>query len=111
MKCCVQCFEAKDIIAFINDAGIEGNCDYCGAEEVKTIDAEDLGSMFDPLLSLYEPTEEQRFHIDESLADAISGWRVFNDKLSKKGQNQILDEIRFGPLDPKERSITRSSDE
>jgi len=73
--------------------------------------AEDLGGMFDPLLCLYEPAKQQTFHIDESLADAIGGWGVFDDELPKKTQNQILDEIRFGPLDSNERSITRSSDE
>ena len=73
--------------------------------------AEDLGGLFDPLLSLYEPAKEQTFHIDESLADAVGSWEVFDDELPKKTQNQILDEIRFGPLDSNERSITRSSDE
>ncbi len=111
MKCCPKCFQDKVIIDFIQTVGQDADCDFCGAEDLTTIPAEDLGQKFNELLGLYEPADEQKYHEDESLADKISGWGVFSDELATEKQNAILDEIRFGPLDPKDRSITtRSSD-
>lgn len=109
MKCCTNCFRAKEIIAFIEATGTEGDCNFCGTEEVKTMPAEDLGQHFDPLMELYEEADTQKYHEDESLADLISGWKVFSDKLEIEKQNEILDEIRLGPKDPKDRSISRKS--
>ena len=103
MNCCTECFQAKEIIEFIESVGTEGECDFCKAEEVKVIAAGDLGERFDPLIDLYEEADEQQFHVDESLADLIAEWNVFSGKLGIEKQNQILDEIRFGPITPKER--------
>lgn len=62
--------------------------------------AGDLGSMFEPLLNLYEPDDppddEQTSHSKGSLADAIFEWGVFAASLPTPKQNRVLDEIR-GP--------------
>src|SRR5947207_1464760 len=98
MKCCTRCFNASEVVAFIKRVGTTGECDYCGAERVHIIPAEDLGEMFDELLGLYEEADEQKYHEDESLADLISNWNIFSGKLETNKQNAILDEIRLGPI-------------
>ncbi len=112
MKCCPKCFQDQVIIDFIQTVGRDGDCDFCSAEDLTTIPAEDLGNHFNDLIDLYEEADEQRYHEDKSLADLIArDWAVFSDKLETEKQNAILDEIRFGPLDGKDRSITRRSSE
>jgi hypothetical protein len=111
MNCCTQCFQADKVISFIQKAGVVGECDFCGAEDVQTMTAADLGGYFSPLIDLYEEADDRKYHEGESLADLLSVWKVFSDKLPIDKQNAILDEIRFGPIDPKEMSISRRSHE
>lgn len=94
MKCCIRCFQDAKLLAFINSDGAIDDCDYCGAKMVKTISVEDLGTMFIPLLELYEPVGAMGFNDEKSLAECIASWRVFSENLPMPKQNQILDALR-----------------
>jgi hypothetical protein len=96
MKCCVQCFQNEYLVRFIEQKGDVGNCEFCGAEQLKTMDAHDLGGVFEPLLELYEPAEDETHLGSESLAECLEEWDVFSDKLAIEDQNSLLDEIMYG---------------
>ncbi len=103
MKCCVQCFHDDDLVKFIERKGEVGNCEFCGGEQVNTIDAHDLGDIFEPLLELYEAAEEDTHLGCETLAECLEEWELFSDKLETKDQNGLLDEIMYGDLRYKRR--------
>lgn len=104
MKCCTQCFQDDYLVKFIERKGEVGNCEFCHAEQVKTIDAHDLGGIFEPLLELYEPADPIiEDYEGESLAECLEGWDVISDKMDTNVQNELLDEIMYGGLRYKRR--------
>ena len=97
MKCCIQCFQDEYLVKFIERKGVVGNCEFCGGEELKTIDAHDLGGIFEPLLELYEPAEPIVEEYDgESLAECLEEWEVISGEMDTQIQNNLLDEIMYG---------------
>lgn len=115
-NCCIQCFEDKDVIAFVKEHGTEGDCDFCGAEETTVLPARKLGEFFEPVLNLYEHAEEgvhygpfdsedEFTYEGKTLAECLSDWELFAGSLDTNIQNQLLDEIRFGGISPKDRSM------
>jgi RES domain/HEPN/RES N-terminal domain 1 len=112
MKCCSECFQDHYLLKFIEEHGDNGNCEICGAESVKTIDAQDLGGLFEPLIDLYEPAQEDT-HIggSETLAECMENWQVFSEKLDTNQQNSLLDEIMFGGMRYKRRFEHHTSTE
>lgn len=103
MKCCTQCFQDDYLVKFIERKGEIGNCELCGGAQLKTIHAQDLGGIFEPLLELYEPAEEDTHLGCESLAECLEEWEVFSEKLDKEQQNDLLDEIMYGAMRYKRR--------
>jgi len=123
MKCCVNCFVDKKLVCHIEENGEDEDCEFCKAENVKTMDAAELADVFEQLLNLYEPAEAGAHYIPEddegdfgydgiSLAEQIENdWSVFSDELEMKVRNEILDEILYGNMRPKDRlGSTSSSD-
>jgi len=112
MKCCAECFQDEYLLKFIEKHGGNGNCEFCGAEGVKTIEAHDLGGLFEPLIDLYEPAQEDT-HIggSETLAECMGNWQVFSEKLDTDQQNSLLDEIMFGGMRYKRRFEHHTSSE
>lgn len=114
MRCCENCFDEEHLKNRIHRDGVEGNCDYCGAMDVFTIEPRKLYNEFEGLLALYEPTAYgEHYHKDlgteaidvgEQLPQAISddwGFDIFNWNALKEEtqQSSLLDEIRKGSPD------------
>ena len=124
MQCCIKCFNDQYLIDLINAQGRSDKCDFCGAEGAPVLEAIELRDAFDQLFSLYEPAERGHHYIVDpenefqyegiSLAECISdkdGWSIFSDDLDTAKQNDLLDEIRFGDLRPKEQIMETQSDD
>lgn len=112
MKCCAECFQDSYLLSFIGKHGANDNCEFCGGESVRSIDAHDLGGLFDPLIELYEPAEEDT-HVGGSrtLAECMEHWQVFSQKLDVDQQNSLLDEIMYGDMRYKRRFEHHTSTE
>jgi hypothetical protein len=104
MKCCVECFQDDYLLKFIQEHGENGNCEFCKAEGVKTLEAHDFGTIFEPLIDLYEQAFDDT-HVGgcRTLAECMEDWRVFSEKLDTNHQNDLLDEIMFGAMRYKRR--------
>ena len=51
--CCTECFGDLVIQEYIQENGVDGDCQRCGSEEVKLVSPGDLTEMFEPLVGLY----------------------------------------------------------
>jgi hypothetical protein len=89
--CCVQCFDHAFVQRHIAKHGAAGECGYCAATDVSVLDPADLTDLFEPLLTLFEPTEAG-VHYDHREQDAIDygeplgdllndRWSIFSDRL------------------------------
>lgn len=100
MKCCVNCFNDKEVIGFIYSNATEtGDCDCCSAKAVRLIDARELEELFQPVVSLFKPVsvlglkvpEEKYLH--QKIQDS---WNVF--KLPEAGIKDLLAAIVAGSI-------------
>ncbi|WRP05655.1 RES domain-containing protein [Rossellomorea aquimaris] len=101
MNCCENCFEDRFLITLIRDFEKEGNCDYCGSEDVFIIDIGYLTQHFDRLFKHYESTEPYEYYHPE-IHDDPSGfgdllihlinedWDIFSDRIEGKGTDENL---------------------
>jgi len=104
MKCCTQCFQDDYLVKFIERKGEVGNCEFCHAEQVKIIDAHDLGGIFEPLIELYEEAQPiVEDYEGESLAECLEEWEVISGEMDTRIQNNLLDEIMYGGMRYKRR--------
>ena len=95
--CCENCFNSPYLIKFIRDSGVTGDCNFCGAREVKCVTPSDLTESFSPLVDLYveahylggpSTANDGKFLWDRMNCD----WNVFTfDDHSK--QQQLLSDI------------------
>lgn len=88
MKCCVNCFNDKDIKSRIESINEKGNCNICGSNDVFVYDIDinkRLTEDFDDLLNIFKPIrflpsnypKEKKSMLNEEL---LSNWNIFNDK-------------------------------
>lgn len=55
MWCCPNCFINQELRSTVEGIFVDvGNCDYCGSENVKLIDAREIAEQLHPVVSLYE---------------------------------------------------------
>jgi RES domain len=95
VNCCRQCFEDGFLKEYIQQIGIRGNCDYCGAEDEFVINAVDLADLFQRFTDLYKPSDEYR---GDPLANLLAWeWGLFNDELVTEDKHaELLQEIMRG---------------
>jgi len=68
-----------------------------------------LNQLFQPVIELFQLSQDSE---GESLAYCLNeDWDIFSDHLTLDEQNELLDEIRFGDLRPKERYLEDNSSE
>lgn len=78
MFCCEKCFKDKLIKNTIRTLGVEGNCDFCGAEKVKVIDASQHSFVSEKILGLVESYEISKNKDAKLLKDAlVQDWDIF----------------------------------
>lgn len=58
MKCCNQCIQDDDLDRLFNAGGNKGQCDYCGRDNVLTLEVSRLRSKIEPLLEHYKPVDK-----------------------------------------------------
>lgn len=108
---CAKCFQDKIAKRFIRENGTLGNCDFCSSKHRKVLEAYKLRSLFEQLLSLYQPYElppGSQIPGGESLAECLRDWEIFNENLEDSVQNDILDEI--AGFDPRDADVSASDD-
>jgi hypothetical protein len=52
---CTQCFEDRELVAFITNQAKLGDCDFCGAKNVACVPVEELFDFFAELLDQFKP--------------------------------------------------------
>ena len=89
---CKNCFEDKELRAFIFSQGEVGKCDYCESDNVERIAVEELLDFFQELLENFEPNPK-----GESLISLLQGnWNLFsNIEKGNKIINSVLDKTNF----------------
>lgn len=87
MVVCENCFRDKEIVSVIRNKDVKGNCPLCNSRNVHLYDTdqnEELGLMFDELLSIYTPnsmlpesypSSEKRLLLDE----LVGNWNLFSN--------------------------------
>ncbi|OPC24862.1 hypothetical protein BAX95_04075 [Elizabethkingia meningoseptica] len=93
MNCCTNCFESDYINAVIFNNRIQGNCDYCGSENVNIYEASELNRFFVGIIDLYEvDTEHGTLLETQILLDFHK--KVFTKKLIESNKiKQLISEI------------------
>ena len=88
MKCCEACFLDSELRFFVDkDSSETGKCRICGSKNTKLLDASKLWDKFDPVCSIYEPSEEGQRLVNWLIKD----WQVF--QLDEARAQQLLVEI------------------
>lgn len=99
--CCTECFADETLKSFVREKGETGDCGFCGAEDVLSIDPYELNELFQPLVGLCEIVEigvnrtedEDPWEVGSPLADCIDeDWEVFSDRVSDS-KHKLLDDI------------------
>ena len=104
MRCCINCFDAKEPRQTIEDQNEINDCDFCGTEGVPTVEAEDLRELFKPVLEYYEIVEYQKHYLDPdtetlNLGDSLGfllqqDWGIFSDTLDGSDKcNELIEAI------------------
>ena len=86
MIICEKCFCDMEIVSAIRNKGIIGDCTLCASKSVYIYDTdkdEDVGIMFDELISIYSPIsllscDYPRKDTDLLQRELINNWRIFN---------------------------------
>ena len=102
--CCTQCFQSPNLQIFIDEHGRNGDCDFCGGQDVKVISPQVLAEPMEELLGFYHPAEADQDYAREgirdgsdfpSLAEVLQDdWRFFNENEGSEVWDELLDEIR-----------------
>jgi hypothetical protein len=58
----------------IEARGEVGDCDFCAGKGTKTIAAPKLGTIFKPLLEVYEPAQDDTHLSCQTLAECLEEW-------------------------------------
>jgi RES domain-containing protein/HEPN superfamily RES-like protein len=113
-RCCPKCFNDGILEKHIQKGGKKGYCDFCQKNRAVTCPAEDLASLFLPLIQRYEITthgEHYNQHMEEAsdhgeyLHQAIyDDWGVFSDDVFAAGKAEellaaILEPLKLEDLD------------
>lgn len=104
MRCCVNCFIAKELIQTIEDQNEIDDCDYCGSEKILTAETSVLKPLFDPVLEYYEVVKYQIHYLapdsdtlklGRSLGFLLQDdWGIFSDDLDGSDKcNELIEAI------------------
>lgn len=99
MRCCEKCFVDRILIKHIRKNGVIGACGFCKSRRAKTISPDFLHDIFQPLISLCEPADDDLHALAENttLPECITqrfGWSIFAESMSESVKCELLDLIR-----------------
>lgn len=102
-RACHRCFADKKLVDWIKAKNTKGQCDWCEARNAYVVGVEELGSLFEPLVDLYYPSDSYR---GDSLSDLLQGdWEIFSDRIMDRGGTRdLVKAIMEAGVDPKELS-------
>ncbi|MGJ1367894.1 RES family NAD+ phosphorylase [Sphingobacterium spiritivorum] len=93
MNCCANCFESDYINAVIFNNRMQGNCDYCGSENVNIYEASELNRFFVGIIDLYEVNAEHGKPLENQILSDFHK-KVFTQKLIESNKiKQLISEI------------------
>lgn len=110
MRCCINCFNAKEPQSIIEDLNQIGNCDFCQSKGVATIEPIDLRELFEPVLKYYEPIEYGKHYLNHDDDPMDHGdqlgmllqqdWNIFSELIESSDQcNLLIDVISGSTID------------
>lgn len=89
MNCCSNCFKDDFLSKQIKDLSKQhGDCDYCKTKNIATINPIELSDYFQPLIDLYDVSDEGK-----SLVDLLKKDWVLFSKLEIDLAQQLLEDI------------------
>ncbi len=78
MNCCLDCFTSPYLRNILERSDVRGNCDFCGSQNMKIVDARELFNNFRSILDIYVPSA-QGIPLIERLNDDFTG-KIFKSK-------------------------------
>lgn len=103
MICCTECFTDKEIKFIISELNQEGKCEVCGSTGVKVCDVKELTDIFEPLLEIYSPINDEETRerevklLNEHLRDNWDIFSITNDKIQELIQNICSGMYKLNP--------------
>jgi hypothetical protein len=98
MWCCPNCFINQELRSTVEGISFDvGNCDYCGSENVKLIDAREIAEQLQPVVSLYEVSS---YGLNTIAALLQYEWGLFSlkeDKVKNLLEDIFLDVKSINP--------------
>ena len=96
------CFKDPILQRHIEKFGRAGDCDVTGKKSLPVVEAGELGSLFKPLLGLYEPFSGSPMGYLDTLEgntlrdciEEVDGWGIFSKVVSPETGCAVLDAIR-----------------
>lgn len=112
--CCARCFKDSRLKSIIGRRGSAGDCDYCGAMDVRVIEPAELNDFFEPLIRPYQQVEEGTHFIaaldeeadgqplDELLDEDNPG--LFSEHLTSEQRQSLVQDLinAIDGYDPRE---------
>lgn len=99
-RCCLECFDHDYLKKLIKSTGTIGECEFCGTQNMLSIDTSALTEHFRKLMDMYEVTEygEHYFGPDSNAEDygdllhkiIQQDWQIFRDDLDEDIQSELL---------------------
>src|SRR3989339_966280 len=110
MRCCVNCFNAKEPRSIIEALNHIGNCDFCQCKGIATIEPDELLDLFKPVFDYYEPVEYGKHYLDHDDDPMDHGnqlrmllqedWNIFSELIESSDQcNLLIEAIAGGTID------------
>lgn len=80
MFCCSACFRNNEVQSNIKGISqTQGNCNYCGATNVKIIDSREIVEFFQPVIDLYEVSDRSDKLLSKVLQEEWGIFSINND--------------------------------
>ena len=90
LYCCPNCFNDSFLQSEIEaKSNQQGDCSFCKTENISIIEPEELKSLFESVLDIYEKDEK-----GNSLFKLLQeDWLIFSSMLNENNSNKLLDKI------------------
>ena len=98
---CHRCFTDTHLVEWIKGQGEKGRCRWCNARNAYVVDLARLGTVFEPVVALYYPSNSSR---GDFLHDLLQGdWEIFSERiLAKDLGRDLIGAIMRAGVDPKD---------
>jgi len=101
-RCCIDCFNDSILINYIEEYGSLGRCNYCGSDNIMSIEISELSDLFQQFSDIYEVTAygehygpgQSALDRGELLTEFVQNdWYIFSDELTLDEKSSLFFEI------------------